>query len=127
MLNNKFELYKLRRSMLRSGQSFKFFRNEKNSFGEPSGDKVEVGELKAIYHSMNSNIQLSTGDAVQVRTKKIPMLLCAYDDAKELGIRAGDWIALNGQKMYVTGIVNIQEWRLVADISLEVFDGGDEG
>ena len=75
-----------------------------------------------MYHEENSNIQVTTGDTTQVRTKKIPMILCAWDEAKDLLI--GDFTIINRKVFKVTGVVNIQEWSIVADISLEVVDNG---
>ena len=83
---------------------------------------MSIGKLKGIYHEQNSNVQITTGDTTQVRTKKIPMILCLYKDAASLVLRVGDAIKINEKTFKVTGIVNIQEWNIIADISLEVID-----
>lgn len=126
MINTKFEVYKVKRELKRSGKSFEFYRKALNDFGEPISDLQYVGKLKAIYHEENSNIQITTGATTQVRTKKIPMLLCIYDDCINANVKVGDFVILNFKKFKVTGIVNIQEWSMVADISLEVFDDGNK-
>ena len=121
MINTKFEIYKLQRELKRNGISCVFKRYTKNEFGEPDHvhDNI-VCEIKCLYHEQNSNIQITTGETTQVRTKKIPMLLCLYEDTSLL--RPGDFVILNEKKYKVTGIVNIQEWNLIGDISLEVVD-----
>ena len=48
------------------------------------------------------------------------MLLCLHEDTSLL--KPGDFMILNEKKYKVTGIVNIQEWNLIGDISLEVVD-----
>lgn len=121
MINTKFEIYKLQRELKRNGISCVFKRYTKNEFGEPDHvhDNI-VCEIKCLYHEQNSNIQITTGETTQVRTKKIPMLLCLYENTSLL--KPGDFVILNEKKYKVTGIVNIQEWNLIGDISLEVVD-----
>lgn len=126
MINKSFEAYKIKRELKRSGKVFEFYRKALNDFGEPISDLQYVGKLKAIYHEENSNIQITTGDTTQIRTKKIPMLLCIYDDCIDANLKVGDFVILNCKKFKVTGIVNIQEWKIIADISLEVFDDGNK-
>ena len=52
------------------------------------------------------------------------MILCLYEDITSLGLRVDDQLVINGKTFKVTGIVNVQEWNLIGDISLEVFDDG---
>ena len=122
MINTKFEAYKIKRELKRNGIEYEFKRADKNDFGEPGGELMSIGKLKGIYHEQNSNVQITTGDTTQVRTKKIPMILCLYKDAASLVLRVGDTIKINEKTFKVTGIVNIQEWNIIADISLEVID-----
>lgn len=123
MINKQFEAYKIRREIKRSGETYNFRRHVKNKFGEPIINMDNnVCSVKGLYHEENSNIQVTTGDTTQVRTKKIPMILCAWDEAKDLLI--GDFTIINRKVFKVTGVVNIQEWSIVADISLEVVDNG---
>ena len=52
------------------------------------------------------------------------MILCLYEDAKFL--KMDDFVKINSKTFKVTGIVNIQEWNIIADISLEVIDNGTQ-
>lgn len=126
MINKQFEAYKIRREIKRSGETYKFKRHIKNEFGEPiigiAGMDDDVCSIQGLYHEENSNIQVTTGDTTQVRTKKIPMVLCGWEEAKDL--LTGDFTIINHKVFKVTGVVNIQEWSIVADISLEVVDNG---
>lgn len=119
MINKQFEAYKIRREIKRSGETYTFMRPSLNEFGEPSGDETEVGSLCGLYHEQNSNIQLTTGDTTQIRTKKLPMILCIYDDAKTLNLQLGDKLYLNDRILKVVSLVNIQEWNIIGDLSLE--------
>lgn len=122
MINTKFEAYKLRRELKRIGKEYEFKRAKLNDFKEPTKEEEFAGKLLGLYHEQSSNVSITTGDTTQTRTKKIPMILCLYEDATFLKI--GDKIKINSKTFKVTGVVNIQEWNIIADISLEVIDDG---
>lgn len=124
MINTKFEAYKLKRELKRNGVLYEFVRKENNRFGEPDGETISICCVTGLYHEQNSNIQITTGDTTQTRTKKIPMILCVYDDFVDTFLRPGDFVIINDKKFKVTGIVNVQEWNIALDISLEVVDNG---
>lgn len=124
MINKKFEAYKINREIKKSGIVYEFKRSKVNEFNEPTDEFEVIGELKGIYHEQNSSVQIIMGDTTQTRTKKIPMILCLYDDAANLLLKVDDIIKINGKVLKVTGITNIQEWNIIADISLEVVDNG---
>ena len=122
MINTQFEAYKIKRELKRSGIDYEFKRFGVNDFGEPVGEPTVVGTIRGLYHEQNSSVQVTTGDTTQVRTKKIPMILCLYEDAASLVLQVGDELKINNKTLKVTGMVNIQEWNIIADISLEVVD-----
>ena len=122
MINTQFEAYKIKRELKRSGIDYEFKRSGVNDFGEPVGEPTVVGIIRGLYHEQNSSVQVTTGDTTQVRTKKIPMILCLYEDAASLVLQVGDELKINNKTLKVTGVVNIQEWNIIADISLEVVD-----
>lgn len=122
MINTQFEAYKIKRELKRSGIDYEFKRSGVNDFGEPVGEPIAVGTIRGLYHEQNSSVQVMTGDTTQVRTKKIPMILCLYEDAASLVLQVGDELKINNKTLKVTGVVNIQEWNIIADISLEVVD-----
>ena len=122
MINTQFEAYKIKRELKRSGIDYEFKRSGVNDFGEPVGEPIVVGTIRGLYHEQNSSVQVTTGDTTQVRTKKIPMILCLYEDAASLALQVGDELKINNKTLKVTGVVNIQEWNIIVDISLEVVD-----
>lgn len=124
MINTQFEAYKIKRELKRSGIDYEFKRSGVNDFGEPVGEPIVVGTIRGLYHEQNSSVQVTTGDTTQVRTKKIPMILCLYEDTARLALVVGDTVTINAKTFKVTGVVNIQEWNLISDISLEVVDSG---
>lgn len=122
MINTQFEAYKIKRELKRSGIDYELKRSGVNDFGEPVGEPIVVGTIRGLYHEQNSSVQVTTGDTTQVRTKKIPMILCLYEDVASLVLQVGDELKINNKTLKVTGVVNIQEWNIIADISLEVVD-----
>lgn len=123
MINKQFEAYKILREIKRSGSIYKFKRPKKDDRGqEIIGEYENIKCLCGLYHEENGNVQVVSGDSTITRTKKFPMILCIYEDTDSL--KYGDVVAINGNEFKILGIVNIQEWNIVADISLEVFDNG---
>ena len=121
-MNLKFEKAKLKRELSKSGKEYDFYRVQENEFGEKNGETIEVGKLRAIYHERNGHISSTKQDSTLYRKLKIPMLLCLYEDATFLNI--GDTVTINGRIFKVTGLVNVQEWNIIGDVSLEVVDDG---
>lgn len=124
MINTRFEAYKIKRELKRSGIDYEFKRAEKNDFDEPVGEPKVVGTLRGLYHEQNGTIQITTGDTTQTRTKKVPMILCLYEDTASLVLQVGDIVKINAKTFKVTGVTDIQEWNLISDVSLEVVDSG---
>lgn len=124
MINTRFEAYKIRRELKRSGIDLVFERPVLNAFKEPTKETAPLGTLRCLYHEQNGYIKITTGDTTQTRTKKTPMLLCLYEDADALKLQVDDQVKINSKTFKVTDVMNVQEWNIVADISLEVVDVG---
>ena len=126
MLNKKFEAYKVKRELLKEGSLFSFTRKEKNKFGEPTGNDNVVAKVKGLYHERTEKIELNySGESyTRFRTKRVPMILCLWDSVGSLKI--GDKVKFNGKEYEVNGIVNVQEWNIIADINLELIDDGNQ-
>ena len=122
-MNIKFEKAKLKRELKRSGKDYIFSRMGENEFGEKNEQPVEIGILNAIYHETNGHISTTKKDSTIYRKLKTPMLLCLYEDTTFLNV--GDTTIINGKEYRVTGIVNVQEWDIIGDVSLEVIDNGE--
>lgn len=132
MINTRFELYKFRRELKRNGRDYTFCRRKLNQFNEPTGELEDVLTIRCLYHETSSFKTISTGDSSTTVTDKRPMLLCAVDDVKDSGLEIGDFIEVSdsvygGKKVLrFVGIVDIQNYGIIADISLEVVDDGCE-
>lgn len=125
----QFEAYKLKIELKRSGREFVFMRNQLNDFGEPDKEvQAEViGSIIGLYHEGGSRdsserTSIITGDTTQFRTKRAPAILCLTEDVPDL--KVGDFVILNEKKYSINGILDVQQWGIISDISLEVFDNG---
>lgn len=132
MINTRFELYKLRRELKRNGKDYTFQRRKLNQFNEPTDELDDVLTIRCLYHEVSSFKTTSTGDSSTTVTEKQPMLLCAVEDVKDSRLEIGDFIEVDdsvyGDKKVLrfVGIVDIQNYGIIADISLEVVDDGFE-
>lgn len=130
MINTRFELYKLKRELRRSGSDFVFYMRAKNEFGAPAGDLVEVLKVRGLYHETNYYKTVTTYDGSTTVTEKTPMILCAVEDIKDANLAIGDFVEVDdnvfGDKktMKFTGVTDILDFGIIADISLEVVDDG---
>ena len=128
MVNTKFEAYKIKRELKRSGVTYEFKRPKKNDFDEPTKELDSIGKVVGLYHEQNSYVQIATGNnqqnTTQIRTKKMPMILCLYEDVAPLKLQVGDRVKINSNTFRIVNVANIQEWNIIADISLEVVDVG---
>lgn len=122
MVNTKFEAYKIQREIKRSGREFEFKRFGTNEFNEPNNSEVTSFKISGLYHEQNGYVTITTGEAAKTRTKKTPMILCLYQDIVSSGLKIGDLVKINNKTFKVNGVVNVQEWNIVSDISLELID-----
>lgn len=112
----KFELNKISRLIRTSGVEYTFNRAKLNEFREPT-EEVSITTVKGIFHETTSHISVVSSDSSSVKSKQVPYILALYDAAKDLA--QTDYVFINGKKYIVTGLVNIGNWNIVVDISLE--------
>lgn len=130
MINTRFELYKLKRELKRSGTDFTFFRKKKNEFESPVGELVEVAKVRGLYHETNSYRTRNTQDGSTTISEKLPMILCSVEDASKAALRIGDFVEIadnvyGDKKTYkFIGVTDILDFGIIADMSLGVVDDG---
>ncbi|MDR0326684.1 MAG: hypothetical protein LBI05_00145 [Planctomycetaceae bacterium] len=131
-MNTQFERNKLQRELDRSGKQLDFFRSTKNAFGEPLPEAENIGTILGLYHEVNGfNRSSMAGGTTLTRgmasgVPKEPRILCLYESVTECDLRFDDYTIHNGKRYKVVEITNIQEWNIIADISLEVVGNGNQ-
>lgn len=140
MVNKNFVLYQVKREIKRNGTEMEFYRRKKNEYGEPS-EPILLCKYKGFYHEHAAHMLdtyrvLTTDTPNRYRTEKSPQLIVPYEDfyfknedtGEIIGVEMGDEVNFNGRTLRVTGVLNIQEWNLLMDISFEEVDtGGNTG
>lgn len=132
MVNNKFEAYKLKREIKRSGVKFTFKRHKLNEYKELSGELEEIGSVTGLYHETNSQITETLADGSITRTKKQPALLCLADEYRDLELENGDVVVVsdasplsNDRELVFIGAVDIADWGIIIDMSFREVDHGN--
>ena len=116
-MNHKaFQLNKVRRTINSCGQPFQFDRPSTDEFGEPNGETVSR-KVNGVFHELTEYQSKTTSEASTTRQRSAPMVLVLWEEAKNLHHQ--DKVIFNGKEYRVTGIKNLCEANLVADISLE--------
>lgn len=112
-----FELNKIRRLIRTSGVEYAFLRDGLDEFKEPI-EAVSVATIKGVFHQTTQHISVVASDAASVQTKQTPYILALYDDAKE--VQQGDYTYIRGKRYTVNGVLDVNNWGIALDISLEV-------
>lgn len=119
-----FERRKLEKELARHGINFVFRRKKRNPYGEAVGDEIIVTKILGLFHEQSVVSQMNTSEEMQYRSKKTPMILCLYSREVEK-LKIGDYVLFNGKRFNFVSTENINEWNLIADISLELVDDGN--
>lgn len=116
MLSDQFQLHKVRQLIRVNGKMYDFFRQPKNEFGEPSSGESEHIAVRGIYHETSGYLSLTSSDSTTIRRQASPMVLCTWEDAKLL--KQEDQVKFNNKLYAVSGIKDVTELQIIADISL---------
>ena len=139
-MNNKYEVYKVKRAIRRSGIDVKFYRPLYNEYNEPIKDEYEyVLCVKCLYHEHTAHMLdtyiFNTGiDSGTTRLEKSPQLLCITEDlmvkddtihkSRDYIVKVGDFVDFNGHHAIVTALKDVMEWNMICDVSFEEVDNG---
>ena len=117
MKASNFLLHRLQVQLNMRGIEYVFSRQALDKFGQPIEGDDDENAIVGIYHESNSYIQMTGGNATVIRTRKSPMILCLFTDGDK--IKQGDRIVINEKTYKVSGVLDIQNYHVAADISLE--------
>lgn len=108
---------KVSRLLKTNGLEYQFTLMGEDDYHQPvEGSTIT---LKGIYHEANSFISVASSDAASLQRKKSPMILTLFDDSVKK-LKQGDRVSINSTSYKVSGILDIQNYGVVADISLEM-------
>lgn len=116
------ELHKVLQEINVHGSEYSVKRKELDKYKEPTGEEIQVANIKGLYHITKGYVTESVQDGTRVHLKGQPMLLCEYEKANV--IQTGDFIEINKNRYKVIDKNNIQEYNIVTDISMELMLDG---
>lgn len=128
----KVELFlknKIQRQILWNGQDFIFRRMKKNEYHEISDEVEKEFNVHGVFHEGGGyggmlNIELYERDGARTVTKMKPMILCLYEDGKDLII--DDEVFIAGSKFKVVEKNNVKQINVAFEISLELDNSKEE-
>ena len=116
MLTGLYLKNKLRRQLDWNGENFTFTHMGEDKYHNPT-EATEI-TIKGLYHQQTSYVSKNSGDGTVSHSKPSPMILCLYEEGKNLSIN--DTITINEKAMFITGIEDVHELNVALQISLEV-------
>lgn len=108
----------IEREIIRNGSTYIVKRNKVDKYGEPTQEVEEVTTLRGLFHISKGFVTKNTSDGSQTKTKGQPMILALLEECAI--IQNGDFVVINSNTYKITDINNIEEYNIIADISLEV-------
>lgn len=114
---------KIKRQILWNGQKFIFNRYRINEYKELTDEVEKTIEVNGIFHEGGGyggilNIELYERDGARSVSDMKPMILCLYDDGKEL--RIDDEVEIAGSKFRVVEKNNVKQINVAFEVSLEL-------
>ena len=116
------ELYKIKREIDIHGKMHTFYRDVLNDDGEPTGEIKQIVCTCGLLHVSGGYVARETSAGTETRTKREPMLLLRWEEVEEVQNR--DFVILNNYRYNVINKRNVNEYNIVADLSLEVVLNG---
>lgn len=123
MFDQRMAFHRLEQQIAWRGEFYTVTRKELNEFNEKTSP-VEIGTIKGIFHNGSSNhVKVNISDNGQVIEKNTPYIMTTWFNGSIL--KKDDIISINSVDYKVTGIANIGEYNIIAEVSLEVILNGN--
>lgn len=117
---------KLARHISWNGQMLTFTRYSKNEYEELTDEVERTFTFKGLFHDGGGyggmlKIEIYERDGGRTFTKFKPLVLCLYEDGKD--IQTDDVVEIGGNKYNVVDITNVKNLNIAFEISLEIDNG----
>lgn len=117
---------KIKRQIDWNGQEFEFLRYKQNEYHELTDEVEEQFLFKGIFHEGGGyggmlNIELYERDGARTVSKMKPMILCLYEDAKDLDM--DDTVLIGDCRYLVVEKNDLKNMHIAFEISLEIDNG----
>ena len=117
---------KLLRHVKWNGQPIIFYRNSKNEYNELTDEIENQFIIIGLFHEGGGyggmlNIQIYERDGARTVTKMKPMILCLYEDGKDLDM--DDEVIISDYKYKIIDKNDVKNLKIAFEISLEIDNG----
>lgn len=113
-------IYAFEANLRRFGKTAEVSRYKLNYIGEPTDSLEPLTTLRGIHHLTTISVKsLKTADSAVYNSVKQNMLMCLFQDAKE--VAPGDILTLGGTTFKVSAVQDVYGDKAIIDISLEEF------
>lgn len=118
MIQSKFLENKIKRQIEFNGIEATFLKYKEDKYHQIIEDDYEEVKFMCIFHTTNTFVKSQVGEAAKTVSKPQPMILCLFEDGKDIQIN--DKLKLNDNEYIVVDKNNINEFNIAYDISLEL-------
>ena len=121
----RFEAAKIKRFIQRYSKPYLFKRSILNAYKQPINAPIDICEINGVYHEHSYPYFTGTeSNHGEHFTEIQPMILCMKDELSDL-IKTDDQVIVNGKKMKVEKVKDINNSGFALDISLRYVDDGE--
>lgn len=117
MRNLQFSLHRIKRAIIVQGAEYQVLRDQVDEFNEPTGSNTQVARIRGLWHTSNEYTVAKGQESSTIRSKENPRILTVWESAT--GIEQGDFITVGTTRYNVTGVTNVGELGIAAEVSLE--------
>ena len=118
MQNILFLKNKIDRQIKMNGQTFYFERHGEDQYHQTSSEVTDIIEVEGLFHTTNVYISSNTNEGSRSFSKPQPMILTLYDQGSL--IQTDDQVEISDQRYKVVDKININQFDIAFDISLEL-------
>lgn len=117
---------KINRQIKQNGSEYTFQRYGVDEYGQLSDEVQETFTFKGLFHETIHHVQNVLAESASARVVDVPSsyILCLFEDGDL--IRVDDFVEINERTYKVVNKVNVGNYNVAFDISLEMIVDGSK-
>lgn len=121
MLNGRFLKNKIQRQINQNGRSFEFIRYAVDEYGQKTNEVEKTISFEGLFSQRMIRVNISESIAARVVDVPKTSIICLFEDG--IDIKNDDYVIISEQLYKVIDKININEFNIAFDISLEMIKG----
>lgn len=109
---------KINRQIKQNGSTYNFNHFGVDEYGQRSDEVQETFIVKGIFHETVNHVSIAEADGARVVDVPKTYILCLFEDGEPIDI--DDRVEINEKVYRVTGKLNVGNFNVAFDISLEM-------